>query len=110
MFDDLRKDSLENLIIDIRGNKGGGHYETNELLKSIYFGDFKDADGYIISKNIIKKKDLLKLSLSGNIEQLPNNRIKIKNTGNDFSKELFFHLILTQQILPQFTNSKIYIL
>lgn len=33
MFDDLRKDSLENLIIDIRGNKGGGHYETNELLK-----------------------------------------------------------------------------
>lgn len=111
MFDDLRKDSLENLIIDIRGNKGGGHYETNELLKSIYFGDFKDADGYIISKNIIKKKDLLKLSLSGNIEQLPNNRIKIKNTGNDFSKELFLSFnIDSTNTTPIYQFKNIYII
>lgn len=111
MFDDIRKDSLGNLIIDIRGNLGGGHFETYELLKYIYRGEFKNADGYIISNYKIKNKDLNKLSVSENIEQLPNNRIKIKNTGNVLSRELLLSFnIDTVNTPPIYRFKNIYII
>lgn len=88
MFDDVRNDTLENLIIDIRGNSGGDFYETKELLKHIFPREFIRGDSYIINKKMLTESDLNKLTASENIENLENDRIRIKNTGNSLSKEL----------------------
>lgn len=111
MFQIVRRDSLQNLVIDIRNNPGGSRFIIEGLLKYIYVGNFKYLGGAIVKKKYLKNSILNLLSSERKVDTTNISSIYIPNTFDSISKLLNMNFYLdTINIKSIYTFKNIYIL
>lgn len=106
-FNQIRKDSIENLIIDISFNQGGNTNDMIDLVSYLTDKPFTLFNSILIKKN----ENTLRMAGCGNSNAMDANCLKIKNSGDGQYVTILNQNELTYQFdNPLMFKGKIYVL